>query len=125
MKASVPIQSSNMYSEHIFSPTFLRQVLLLKCSLPNDVIFILISLVLKYTYNYCTKYLFSIMHPTSTQKRLFIFYNLQEIQPSPSTEDIIEELNHDTITSLRNFVESAHYLKRRVTSATSAHSELK
>ena len=77
-KANVPIQSSNMYSEHIFSPTFLRQVLLLKCSLPNDVIFILISLVLKYTYNYCTKYLFSIMHQTmlwgALSKRDYLFF---------------------------------------------------
>ena len=27
-------------------------------------------------------------------------------------EELIEEMNHDTITSLRNFVESAQYVKR-------------
>ena len=54
--------------------------------------------------------------PESTrQAEIIQVYFLPQATPvatNSDVSDLIEEMNHDTITSLRNFVESAYYVKR-------------
>ena len=45
-----------------------------------------------------------------------------QVAPETTAEDFIEDLNHDTITSLRHFVESAIYAKNKGATSAAASS---
>ena len=53
---------------------------------------------------------------------IFTLCFILQVAPETTAEDFIEDLNHDTITSLRHFVESAIYAKNKGATAAAASS---